>query len=98
MRLWSAVALLLDLDLLLKRVDRHRNARVDTRLRDAADDLGVLEVLPRGDDAVADQQQLEERRCRRAERVHRDVRRLRDLRIVVRQSRAYVAGFVRIPL
>ena len=83
MRLWSAVRCSLDLDLLLKRVDRHRNARVDTRLRNAPNDLGVLEVLPRGDDAVADQEQLEERRCRNAQRVHRDVRRLRDLRIVV---------------
>src|SRR6185503_13953323 len=40
-------ALLLDLDLLLKRVDRHRDARVDARLRDATDDLGVLQVLAR---------------------------------------------------
>ena len=48
------VALLLDLDLLLHRVDRRRNAGIEARLRDAADDFGVLEVLPRGDDPIAD--------------------------------------------
>ena len=65
------IANVLDVDLLIEKIDRDLDTGIDTGLGETENLLGVNEVLAGGLDLVADEKQLKVGRCRRTESIQR---------------------------